>query len=313
MEKILSILLPTYNRARCIGEQLKRLSLLDKETLLRVEIIVSDNCSPDNTQAVVESYKGELDFTYIRNKKNIGPDGNFMQCLNKATAKYAWLLGDDDFLEYGNLSRLLDSLDNGDYGLVHIKQRGDRTDKIQMFTNSEDFLVDIGVWITFISANIVNRKYLNTIDLKKYVDTFFLQMPLYISCAIHSKENLMVNYKMVGCDGGNQNGGYNIFQVFIVNYLNIFKEFIEVGKIDESFYKREVKVSKEFLLPFIYRILIRKERTGWSSENAWKILSEYYGFWRIRFDIILYIIVHLPKLIAKEILRFVGLRCPLFM
>ena len=51
--KLLSICFPTYNRAECIGEQLKRLSAVDKSVLNDIEIIVSDNCSPDNTKDVI--------------------------------------------------------------------------------------------------------------------------------------------------------------------------------------------------------------------------------------------------------------------
>ena len=87
-QKLLSICFPTYNRAKCIGEQLRRLSWVDHSVLDDVEIIVSDNCSPDETKDVILSYKPKLEFHYNRNEKNLGPDENYLYCFSHATGKY---------------------------------------------------------------------------------------------------------------------------------------------------------------------------------------------------------------------------------
>mgnify|MGYP002863655863 CR=1 FL=1 len=43
-DKVLSLCLPTYNRAHCLREQFNRLLTLKQEDLARMEIIISDNC-----------------------------------------------------------------------------------------------------------------------------------------------------------------------------------------------------------------------------------------------------------------------------
>src|SRR5574344_1220664 len=73
----LSLCLPTYNRAQCLKEQLNRLLTIAPNDLKRIEIIVSDNCSTDDTQLVVDDYRDKLQFTYIRNDQNLGADRNF--------------------------------------------------------------------------------------------------------------------------------------------------------------------------------------------------------------------------------------------
>lgn len=302
MEKTLSILLPTYKRAKCIGEQLSRLSRLPSDVLDRVEIIVSDNCSPDDTQSVVESFKDKLDFQYIRNKENIGPDRNFLQLLHSGTARYEWLLGDDDYLAGENMEELLRLLEGSDYGLVHLTSEAREQGVLCPYASVDDYLSRVGIMITFISANIINRRYLNSVSLDKYIGSFFIQMPLYIACAIHGDRNLYAGLKLIECDDNTQNGGYNIFKVFVENYLGIYRDFLDAGLISASLYRRQTLVSRTFMMQYIFRILIKKERTNWSSEQAWSILSKYFGWWSIRCHVAGYSVKRVLKSCVKRVL-----------
>jgi glycosyltransferase involved in cell wall biosynthesis len=231
-QKILSICVPTYNRSRFLKEQLIRFSAFDSSIYEQVEILISNNCSTDNTKEVVKSFLGKFPFIYHENEENLGMDGNFLTCFELATGKYIWLLGDDDFIEESGLKNLLSYLDKKEeYGLVHINMIPTKNDiGSKIYLDMSKFLDDIGIWITFISGNIVNRKYVGTINLRKYMGTWFLIMPLYITCAYKEEKNLMVYDRLF--DGGKDagtNGGYNIFDVFVKNYLNIFKEYRDLG------------------------------------------------------------------------------------
>ena len=76
---LLTIAIPTYNRATCLRELLSVLTdQLRHES--RVELLISDNASPDQTPAVVKDFVTRgLQVRYIRNTQNIGPDANFLQ------------------------------------------------------------------------------------------------------------------------------------------------------------------------------------------------------------------------------------------
>lgn len=73
---------------------------------------------------VVQKYieKG-LPIKYNRNEENIGADRNFLKCIQWASGKYIYLLGDDDILKPGMLKYLLDLLRGKEYGAIHIFQR----------------------------------------------------------------------------------------------------------------------------------------------------------------------------------------------
>ena len=68
-KKVLSLCIPTYNRAKCLKEQFKRLLTIREEDMNRLEIIISDNHSTDETLQVARDFQEKLDFIYLRNEE----------------------------------------------------------------------------------------------------------------------------------------------------------------------------------------------------------------------------------------------------
>jgi glycosyltransferase involved in cell wall biosynthesis len=90
-QPMLSILLPTFNRAGYMRECL--LSLL--ATSVDCEVVIGDNASADNTEAVVRAF-GDPRIRYFRHPENMGPVRNFNFLLAEARGKYICIFGDDD-------------------------------------------------------------------------------------------------------------------------------------------------------------------------------------------------------------------------
>src|SRR5437870_9918513 len=91
MSKI-SVCVPTYNRAPLLRECL---ASLVRQTYRDIEIIVSDNCSTDDTPAVMAECTDPR-LRYYRNDTNIGPYPNLNRCLELAKGDYVCILHDDD-------------------------------------------------------------------------------------------------------------------------------------------------------------------------------------------------------------------------
>lgn len=106
-DKILSIYIPTYNRADKVVKQLKfllnEIKEVDKE---KVEIIVNDNCSSDNTQEEVLKCINNTKVIYHRNDHNLGIVGNGYAAAQFATGKHLWIIGDDDVMFPGVVKRV---------------------------------------------------------------------------------------------------------------------------------------------------------------------------------------------------------------
>ena len=114
MSTLLTISIPTYNRAQMLDRQLNWLASDISGYEGDCEIIISDNCSTDNTGEVVERWKSALSprisFTYYSNEENIGGMANIVSCLRKATGKFVWSLGDDDSAQNGTIGYLLSEI-----------------------------------------------------------------------------------------------------------------------------------------------------------------------------------------------------------
>src|SRR5579863_1226934 len=112
---LLTIAIPTYNRASFLRELLAVLATELKDEP-RVELIVSDNASPDETPSVVQDFIARgLRVGYIRNVQNIGADANFLQCFERARGKYVWIFSDDDLILSGGVAKILSYCEDAEY------------------------------------------------------------------------------------------------------------------------------------------------------------------------------------------------------
>lgn len=94
----LSICIPTYNRARFL-ERLLGLIADEYHFPFSYEVIVSDDCSPDDTADVVKRFAERgLPVHYFRCSKNLGYEKNLLSALHLARGELIIYLGDDDKL-----------------------------------------------------------------------------------------------------------------------------------------------------------------------------------------------------------------------
>ncbi|MBX3237324.1 MAG: glycosyltransferase family 2 protein [Nitrospiraceae bacterium] len=91
---LVSVVIPTYKRASLLKKAIA--SVLVQEMageMFEMEIIVVDDCSPDETPQVVASFPG---VRYMRMEKNSGASGARNAGIKRAKGKYIALLDDDD-------------------------------------------------------------------------------------------------------------------------------------------------------------------------------------------------------------------------
>lgn len=92
---LVSILIPTYNRADYLGEAL--ISALN-QTYKNIEIIVHDDASTDGTLALLAKYSDKR-LKIIRTEDNHGMIGGWNYIVKFAKGKYIKFLASDDLLE----------------------------------------------------------------------------------------------------------------------------------------------------------------------------------------------------------------------
>jgi glycosyltransferase involved in cell wall biosynthesis len=114
-QPLVSVITPTYNRP----EYLKvALTSAVNQTYRNIEIIVSDNCSPESPQAIVESFNDPR-IRFYRNSSNLGMLVNTIKTFKYARGKYVASLLDDDMWEPDFLAKLVPLLEeNSDLALA---------------------------------------------------------------------------------------------------------------------------------------------------------------------------------------------------
>ena len=100
LQPLISICIATYRRADELRESLSR---IDKQTVdsEKIEVVISDDGSPDNTAEVVAQAQDKYDLQIIyyrqENQGNVGTTQN--RGIERATAPLIMLMPDDIFLE----------------------------------------------------------------------------------------------------------------------------------------------------------------------------------------------------------------------
>jgi glycosyltransferase involved in cell wall biosynthesis len=93
---LVSIIITSYNRAHWIWKAIESALAQDYPNL---EIIISDNCSTDNSDEVIKKYCSDPRIRYSRNSTNIGMLANFEKAyFELATGEYITNISSDDFL-----------------------------------------------------------------------------------------------------------------------------------------------------------------------------------------------------------------------
>jgi glycosyltransferase involved in cell wall biosynthesis len=111
-QPLLSIAIPTYNRAAKVDKQLDWLRGATRGLEDRCELIVSDNASKDNTWNVLQQWQQVMGglLRVRRNPSNIGALGNIAECIRQARGRFVWVVGDDDELDDGTPARIIELL-----------------------------------------------------------------------------------------------------------------------------------------------------------------------------------------------------------
>jgi glycosyltransferase involved in cell wall biosynthesis len=109
-QPLVSVGVPTYNRPRHLARALQSLM---NQTYRNLEIIVSDNCSPDSGVETVarEAMGRDPRIRYVRQSANIGAVENFQYVLMQAGGKYFCWAADDDLCNAQFVEKLVACLE----------------------------------------------------------------------------------------------------------------------------------------------------------------------------------------------------------
>jgi succinoglycan biosynthesis protein ExoO len=114
LNPLVSVIIPAYNTEAYIGSAI---SSVLAQTLSDLEVVVVDDCSSDDTVAVVQSFTDER-IKLLQNHQNLGAGGARNRALAVARGKWIAILDSDDWYAPSRLERLVAQAEAHDADLL---------------------------------------------------------------------------------------------------------------------------------------------------------------------------------------------------
>lgn len=276
----LSIVVPTYKRAR----ELKRCveSALEFPGA-EIEVLVSDNASPDETQEVLKAFSdGRLRFW--RNAENVGAERNILKLWREAKGEWILCLTDDDFLYPGALEKLLATLRaNPDVGVVmsdlQVIDPEGRPTYVYSFNEGTKFAAGLPalermVWAAHIFTRLtLRREWMDLAGTERHLDSMYPQMFAVGSIlrehpGLHLKEVLMAH-----TDGNPIHWKYQPDRM-VAKRIELVKDLLPGDR-----WARERKV---LVRQLVYEVATQSHELVWKEGVWFKRQREYLKIHEVR-------------------------------
>lgn len=187
-ESKVSVGLPVYNGERWLRSTAE--SILN-QSFSDLTLIISDNGSTDNTQAICEELQSEdKRVKYYRNAENVGVFRNYDLVFHRSNSEYFKWSAVGDLCDPAFIEKAVDILDaNDDVVLVHCKTRliGD------VAHNNEQFLTELNLIDE--DPTIRFRQYLSTVRLNNIMNGLIRAKDLGETClnkVFHASDKCMI-------------------------------------------------------------------------------------------------------------------------
>lgn len=298
---LISICIPTYKRSKTLKEWLDSITRqFDGKIEKRIEIIISDDASPDDTEQMVREYmKNYKNIQYYRYPQNMWLTYNITAVTNFAHWEYLRLLTDDDCITDFSLKYVLEIIDNIKFDLmicdfhlgsdmtVHIPKRENTFKVLHWMNEFVNYLYnkrrtyeELMIHFSFYSVLIVNHKY--------YKDSLALQDPDFIYTTIFPQD--LIIYTQIKDDktiiipnniftiGRTLNESYKTSMKFVTD----FKETMDVIEQANSLeWSRQRKVIKRICVSWwkktiLLWLLLRWLHIDYKKNFIFKRLYKFY-------------------------------------
>lgn len=272
-EYLLAICIPTYNRSCYLKGLLDNINsaLVADGVIKDVQVVIVDGNSIDDTISVIEQFKGKLALKYFKRDKREGIDRDILKCVELSDSEYCWLFSDDDRIESGAISYILNLLSHEKnltgcfcnripYDSNMVKRvaeirswpgtfiKEDRT-----FTDKAEFFKCIGMDFGFISSQVVKRStWQEVVENEEFGDlsnTYYLMAHIIARMMDREFKWLYISKPMVKQRTGNDS--------FLEQEGIMKRQLIEHNgfqKILDRHYDKDSKVRKIFFGKMVDRL-----------------------------------------------------------
>ncbi|WP_321952703.1 glycosyltransferase [Paraburkholderia bannensis] len=243
---LLSLCIPTYNRAAVLKTTLE--SIVTQEAFLatdEIEVVIADNCSSDNTAALVTEYVQRFPgkFVFHQNEVNIGPEKNFQLVLSKARGQFLKLHNDSLLVRNGSLAEIVKVVrasSNLKPTIFMTNGAKEAPNPIEPLADLDSFIQRVSYVCTWIGAFGLWREQFQSIpDFLANESSRLIQTDVLLKLISTGKGVLVLHGNYFFSQEVGRKSGYNLAEVFGKNYLGMLKKYVASGKISPQTYAKE--------------------------------------------------------------------------
>lgn len=178
MNNLLSIVIPTYNRADILKENIELIFPKIKE--FNLGIYISDDSNNCDTKKMIESLRVQFNYPYFFYEKNIPPlghDANCIASLKKAKSEFVWYLGDSMIIPLDAIDEVIDiiSKHENDIDFICLNSPNKHHYQSGVVLDTHNFIVNSTWHLTLSGATIYNQKvieWMSNIDFHEHYKNF---------------------------------------------------------------------------------------------------------------------------------------------
>ncbi len=209
--KVLSISVAAYNLENLIEQNLK--SWLNKDVMDKIEVLVVDDGSKDNTALVVKKYEKKYKgIIKLIKQKNAGPGSTVNTGLKSATGKYFRMVDGDDWVVTKNLKKYINSLEKSKADMI--------LTNYEIYDNSAEKVIEK------VKFNIESNILLKFDDI---CNKIYPQMH-----AVTYKTNILKDNKIKLDNGFYTDMEYLLFPLKYINTLEYYNKTIYMYRVGQA-------------------------------------------------------------------------------
>lgn len=199
-DKLVSIIMPTYNCAKFIG---KTIESVIAQTYENWELIIVDDCSKDNTEEVVSKYKDNR-IKYHKLENNSGAAVARTEAMKKARGSYMSFLDSDDLWKKDKLEKQLEFMNKNNYNFTcteyeQIDEEGNKLNKVIKVKKRADYnriLLDCPVGNSTVMYNVEKLGKFEVPNIRKRNDDALWLQILKKEKYIYGMPDILMEYRI---------------------------------------------------------------------------------------------------------------------
>lgn len=297
--KKLTIIILNYNRITNLSKIIYTIYPSVKKYKMR--LIILDDSSDLDLKSEMNSYQRDYSkFKYIRNKKNIGHDANYIKAISLCKTQYLWIVSNSLNIDKNIFGKINKSLTNNDLIIIGSDNR-----KIDITNNldKDTFLEKIAWHVCLMGSTIMSRKIFK--DYKKIKFKKFNNFPhVGLIFSVISKKKIKYYVQNKISISSYEKSSYWLNNAFTVFLLDWSKTILNLEN-----YPYNVKIKtirehdKKLKLFSLKNLLVLKSKKFYNI----KTLFKYYKNIKLYSDMNIFngfLAAIIPSIILKHMIFF---------